>query len=294
MKPIKINEPIPYIAYPTILLSLVSFTTWLLMFYLRFYSGYSWYTTIIPSTLSTYLAFTPLHDAVHGSVSKYKKINNIPAYLTSIQFFYSPPSVFRIVHLLHHRYTNEPDLDPDYFSTSRYTLLLPFKWMVHLFHYFGYFYKLKGKYPEQWRTLYLWNLFFVGPVICVFPLWDLLVLWIIPAQIAIIFMVCMFDYVPHKPHKVTRKQDIYKCTNVIDRLFSEELSNREIPHESMLISLLTLNQAYHSIHHLYPRVPFYRYRAIWKKYGEEFKRRGVESVPIVVKPNIEIPCINPL
>ena len=102
------------------------------------------------------------------------------------------------------------------------------------------------------------------------------------------------DYIPHKPHKITRSEDIYKCANVVDTVFSDDISNREIPHESLLLSLLTLNQSYHSIHHLYPQIPFYKYHGVWKKYGEEFKRRGVESVPIVVKPNIELPCINPL
>ena len=294
MERIKIDVPIPYIALPTVILSFFSFSVWIYMFYLRYVYGTPWYITLIPSTLSTYLSFTPLHDAIHGSVSRVKTINNIPAHLTSIQFFYSPYSVFRIVHLLHHRYTNDPMRDPDYFSTSRYTILLPLKWIVHLFHYFLHFFHIRSKYPSEWRNLIMWNIFFVAPVVMTMNTLDFIVLWLLPAHIAITFMVCMFDYIPHKPHKITRKEDIYKCTNVVDSVFSDDISTSEIPHESGLISLLTLNQSYHSIHHLYPRVPFYKYHGIWKRYGEEFRKRGVESVPIVERPNIEIPCINPL
>ena len=95
MNRIKIDVGVPNIALPTILTSLISFIIWCAMFYARWVWGYSWYITLIPSTLSTYIAFTPLHDAIHGSVSKNRRINNIPAYLASIQYFYSPYSVFR-------------------------------------------------------------------------------------------------------------------------------------------------------------------------------------------------------
>ena len=294
MNRIKIDVEVPNIALPTILTSFISFTIWCAMFYARWVWGYSWYVTLIPSTLSTYIAFTPLHDAIHGSVSKNRRINNIPAYLASIQYFYSPYPIFRVLHLLHHRYTNDPVRDPDYFSTSRYAIFLPFKWLVHMFHYFVFFFKIRHKYPQEWGSLLRWYIAFVLPVLCIFRLSDLIVLWLLPTQIAITFMVCMFDYIPHKPHKITRHEDIYKCANVVDTVFSDDISTREIPHENLLLSLLTLNQSYHSIHHLYPRIPFYKYHGVWKKHGEEFKRRGVESVPIVVKPNIELPCINPL
>ena len=292
MKYIKINTRVTHIAYPTIYLSLISFGIWLSMFFLRFYYGIPFYITTVCSTLATYVAFTPLHDAIHGSISKNKIINSIPAYLASIQYFYSPYSIFKILHLLHHRYTNDPIKDPDFYSTSRYSLLLPIKWITHIYHYFFHFYTIRHQYRRELIILIMWYCGFVFPIIYSMNFWDLLVLWLLPAHIAITFMVCVFDYIPHKPHKITRKQNIYKCTNVIKCVFDDDITIKMIPHENLLLSILTLNQSYHSIHHLYPQLPFYKYRYIWKTHGDEFKKRGVEGVPIVVKPNIEIPCIS--
>lgn len=288
MKSIRVDTEIPLIALPTILLSFLSFFIWISMFYFRMFMGIPFYITLVPSTVSTYLAFTPLHDAIHGSISKYKRINNIPAYLASVQYFYSPYSIFRILHLLHHRHTNDSELDPDYYSTSRYTLFLPVKWLSHIFHYFTHFYNIRHKYYRESKDLLYWYLFFVLPILAVFPTTDLLILWLIPSHIAITFMVFMFDYIPHKPHVITRKQNKYMCSNIVDSVFSEDINIGEIPHESFLLSIFTLNQSYHSIHHLFPRIPFYKYHKIWKKYSIEFKKMGVPSVPIVEKPNIEL------
>lgn len=47
------------------------------------------------------------------------------------------------------------------------------------------------------------------------------------------------------------------------------------------LSLLTCNQlTYHNIHHLYPRMPFYKYPEIWEKERERLIELGtnVQSI----------------
>ena len=58
MNRIKIDVEVPNIALPTILTSLISFTIWCAMFYVRWVWGYSWYITLIPSTLNIYRFYT--------------------------------------------------------------------------------------------------------------------------------------------------------------------------------------------------------------------------------------------
>ena len=74
MKSIRVDTEIPLIALPTILLSFLSFFIWISMFYFRMFMGIPFYITLVPSTVSTYLAFTPLHDAIHGVFQNIKEL----------------------------------------------------------------------------------------------------------------------------------------------------------------------------------------------------------------------------
>ena len=70
----------------------------------------------------------------------------------------------------------------------------------------------------------------------------------------------LFDYLPHRNYETDIRDNKYAITNMTHGLFSTE---GEV---NNWISMLTFNQlTYHNIHHLYPRVPFYKYPEIWKE-----------------------------
>ena len=97
---------------------------------------------------------------------------------------------------------------------------------------------------------------------------DVMVLWIIPAYLSIIILSYLFDYLPHRDHKFTIQTNKYKATNMTEGIFNNNPNTQ-------LLSILTLNQlTYHNIHHLYPRIPFYRYPGVWIKQKEELINRG--------------------
>jgi fatty acid desaturase len=77
--------------------------------------------------------------------------------------------------------------------------------------------------------------------------WDAFWLWFVASQIGIFYLVVLFQWLPHFPFE---RQDRFGATRV----------NR-FPGSSMLL----LMQDHHLIHHLYPTVPWYRYRAVFRE-----------------------------
>ena len=70
---------------------------------------------VLAATAAAYAAFTPMHDAAHGSVSRRKEINE-PVGRAAAAVLSGPFIVFRYMHLEHHRFTNEPERDPDFLA----------------------------------------------------------------------------------------------------------------------------------------------------------------------------------
>jgi len=85
---------------------------------------------------------------------------------------------------------------------------------------------------------------------------EVLVLWVAPAFLASGLLAFAFDWLPHAPHSERRR---YLDTRVI---------------EGRALSALLFCQNYHLIHHLYPRVPFYRYRTLFNVVRPELEHEG--------------------
>ncbi len=94
--------------------------------------------------------------------------------------------------------------------------------------------------------------------------WELLLLWLVPARIAIAFLAWSFDWLPHhglEEHKPETNR--FRATR--NRIGMEKI-----------LSPIMLNQNYHLVHHLHPRIPFHRYVAVWRRNEEEYLARGPE------------------
>lgn len=87
----------------------------------------------------------------------------------------------------------------------------------------------------------------------------LLLTWVLPARLAIFLLAFSFDYLPHRPHRVTAAENRFLATRIVD---------------SRVLEVVLLAQNYHLIHHLYPAVPFYRYRQVWTAEEHVLREKG--------------------
>lgn len=315
----KVNEklnvykmPDNFIAYPTILIFLLGYSIIITSIILRVVYKYSFYYTIPLSILGTYSLFPVIHDGSHRTISNIKLYNEVLSYLAGIPFFFAPFPTWRFIHLRHHQFTNIPAKDPDYYAGGgvKNKMVLPLRWVTHVIHY--YIYVIRELYNKIYYSITkkllkdnsyelnnfknitldrniqsgvkIFTLTIAAILINIFMAFyafknnffnDLAVLWIIPSALTIIMLTFLFDYLPHRDYETDIRESKYKSTNMTHGLFktSGKINN--------CISLLTCNQlTYHNIHHLYPRMPFYKYPEIWEKERERLIELGtnVQSI----------------
>lgn len=200
---------------------------------------------------SLYLSFTPMHDSAHRSVSRHKWINALVGRVCGVMMC-APFAPFRYAHLRHHHHTNEAGRDPDQWSGTGPTWQLPLRWMSQDLHYYGVYLKAWGQRPAGERaeaalTLALLLALVVSLVSLGYG-WQVLLFWWIPTRLAVMALAFLFDYVPHRPHQIPARQDAYRATRNLGRWW---------------LTPVMLYQNYHLSHHLYPGVPFYRYKKAW-------------------------------
>ena len=129
----------PPVAYPTIVLLIVALSLYFGSL-IGFIKGYfAWYQSLFLSTLGVYWSFTVLHDAVHIAIApRMRWLNELCGSLAGIPLF-APLSLFRYIHLSHHRHSGDDDLDPDAYAGHGPEFLLPLRWLTILHNYLYYF-----------------------------------------------------------------------------------------------------------------------------------------------------------
>lgn len=284
------------IAYPTIALSLTTFAIWVSSFFL-FSKGYLHpFVAYVINSIATFVIFTPLHDCTHNAVCpKNKQLNTLIGMISGLPLF-APFSVFRFIHLSHHRYCNDqngaPDgssLDPDSFTGQGPWYLQPLNWSVTLAHYILYCCKVL-----HWRSkdesispqarevdkqifkdiiITMGAFFVITNIVIKIDANAFGICWILPAMTATSFLAYAFDYLPHRPHEIPYKDDPYKSTSMLS-IFSDAKA------PEFILQIILLNQCYHNIHHLCPWIPFYQYPVIWKNHKEELLKNGTRILPL--------------
>jgi fatty acid desaturase len=200
---------------------------------------------------SLYLSFTPMHDSAHRSVSRRRWVNSVVGWVCGF-LMCAPFVAFRYAHLRHHHHTNEEGRDPDQWSGQGPWWQLPLRWMTQDLHYYGVYLAVWDKRPVRERleaalTLGLVLATLLGLVALGYGV-EVVLFWLLPTRLAVMALAFLFDYVPHRPHQVPARQDAYKATRNLGRLW---------------LTPVLLYQNYHLSHHLYPGVPFYRYKKAW-------------------------------
>lgn len=217
------------------------------------------------NTIFAYLAFTPAHEAAHGNIhgthARLKWLNELIGWACA-GVLLAPFSAFRVLHLTHHSHTNDSERDPDYWVAGPPSEVA-FRCLTILPHYYWDFIRgptsrtgaaRKKRWASLWGALVLAAGISLGSWLGYGGI--ILTLWVIPAVLASSLLALVFDWLPHVPHVSTER---YLDTRVL--LFPG-------------LELLLVGQNYHLIHHLYPRIPFYRYAACFRTIRPTLEAEG--------------------
>lgn len=226
-------------------------------------------------SICSYAQFTVAHDAVHVAISKkYRRLNDWVGWIA--QLWLGPTSSWhglRYNHLKHHAHTNNAVMDPDYWCSLKGPggkYLTPLRWLCVDVSYFHMYYIENLPKKAFWIQFkaYLYEIVKISIIIAA-CYWGwlpfLLQYWILPSRLALFILAYAFDFLPHFPHDVTRKENRYKTTAY---LYTPWIFRP-------LLSLLTFYQNYHIAHHLVPTVPFYHYKHVWEDMKDDLLEEGI-------------------
>lgn len=259
------------VAWPTVCLAAVAISVYLLVLTWVVAGQMSIWLALLLTALATYACYTVLHEACHGSISGSRRdlrwLNETLGYAAAWVLMI-PMTAHRHEHLAHHRHANEPDHDPDYcvrdFGRSPWHAAAV---AVHaLRSQFDYYRSNRwGKAAgSQDRNLILELLAIVvlRVLLLAWGDWSSGLLVVIGGQLlGVSLTLYLFAYLVHRPHEQSGRW----------------LDTSIIPMQGMSGTLLTLAwgyQNYHGIHHLFPRVPWYCYPALYRNIEPLLESKG--------------------
>lgn len=257
------------LALPTVLLAAMAWTGHLLVAVAHAKGWLGPLPTFGLASLFAYVAFTPLHEASHGNIAGRtgaRRLETLVGWVSGLQLG-APLPAFKVLHLRHHGHTNHPS-DPDMWVVasggSRITraFTLTVRCFTLLPHYYLHFFvgpssQTRGAREQRVPVLITVLVLAVLAGALTFAGFGvtLLVAWVLPAFAATALLGLLFDWLPHRPHA---SHERYKDTRAIDAPLGVPM----------------LGQHLHLVHHLYPRVPFYRYRAVFDALRPTLEAKG--------------------
>ncbi|WP_197466170.1 MULTISPECIES: fatty acid desaturase [unclassified Oleiphilus] len=253
----KWQESVPDVAWGTLLLALgiVLGYYWTISSALAGDLPYA-AATLICAYLA-YASFTVVHDAGHGSIVKsnarLKPIESMLGWAFAVPLLLVPYRFFQKIHDRHHSFTNDPDRDPDHytFAHSWFTVALNSLYIPIQYHVLA-FTKLRGvrAIRSTYKSTACYFTAVVSGLLILTALgygFEIVAFVIIPNIIAVLALALFFDYIPHHPHKSRSR---YHDTRI---------------YPGTLLNVLLLGQNYHLIHHMYPRLPWYKYKEVYTR-----------------------------
>lgn len=219
-----------------------------------------WLITGIAAFLA-YGMFTVAHEASHGNISggneALKKWETGMGWIAASCLFF-PYSAFVVIHLEHHAHTNDPEQDPDHYVKGNNAVEIFFKCLTIVAYYYV---RAIGSKPGKHIALskvrlqaiiFLALLVLISVVVVAIGFGSVFFfVFLLPALIIAPFLGFTFDWLPHYPHHNMGRDYNTRIVTVPG------------------LEFLSLFQSYHLIHHLYPRVPFYQYKAKFKAIENE-------------------------
>lgn len=270
------------IAWPTIALVVLVWAALIAGAYLFATGGLPLLPAIAAYAVLTYFSYTPLHEAVHGNIhgdrDRLKWLNDACGYLMA-PLIMVPFSTHKVEHFTHHRYTNQPDKDPDFVVSGMRGGMLAFLlcgfrflWVQNTFLFRDYWptaaRRVKATYVVESLLAIGWRVAFIA-LVAQEHAWTLLVLGYL---VGAFFVAYWFAYRPHLPYQATAR---YRNTNSLI-----------MPRWMKPLEWFWLGQNLHSVHHLFPRVPFYRYHALHRRIEPAMRAHGTPMIGIFDRRNV--------
>ena len=274
------------IAWPTIVLGLAIPAIYILSVALALAGLLSLWAAVPLVAVLTYLSYTILHESVHGSITgndrSLRWLNKALGYMAA-SIVMIPLTAHCHEHFAHHRYANDASRDPDFhigeMGRSPWApIVAVVKAYLAQFVFFRSSRRV-GESPRQTLVLGLEVTAALVPRLAVLlaGYWvEGLALFVLAWLIGAVVLLYLFAYVVHRPHKrVGRYHDT--STVLVPRSLEKPLS------------WIWMFQNFHSIHHLFPRVPFYKYAELYREIEDVIEAkhapvyrmsiRGLEQVP---------------
>ncbi|HVE84608.1 MAG TPA: fatty acid desaturase [Myxococcales bacterium] len=247
----------PDVAWPTVLVALAAWTAQAVAFWAAWTGRWPPAAVVAVASVAAYFSFTALHESVHGSLClRARVVNGIVARLAAVPLM-APGWAYRFIHLEHHRHTNDVEKDPDFWNGAGPRWALPLRWATADWAQYLFYFRRGSERPraEVVEALLVLAGFSAAAALGFVTGHGRAVLlaWVLPARIAVFVLSYAFDYILHRPHRVTSDEDRFAATNNVD-----------LP---LPLRLLMVGQDLHLVHHLHPGLPFYRYGAAWEALG---------------------------
>ena len=197
------------------------------------------------NTLALHLVGTVIHDASHNSAHRNRIMNACLGHGSALMLGFTFP-VFTRVHLQHHAHVNDPENDPDHFVSTSGPL-----WGIaaRFFYHEVYFFQRRLWRKFELLEWFLSRLIFATVIFvaCRYGFMDFIFnYWFAPALVVGWALGLFFDYLPHRPFE---ERDRWKNARV---------------YPSPLLNLLIMGQNYHLVHHLWPSIPWYKYKPAYE------------------------------
>ena len=223
----------------------------------------------IIATINMSLVYLPTHDAQHDIVArpgqKLRWLNELVGHATSWMIIY-PFELLRVSHLDHHRHTNDPELDVDITSMAKGP------WQA-------IWASIRQRQPDAKRSsdymrsaarngredlILLALVYRLGFIAVLGALaWngyalEALLLWWLPYQIAMTYLIFFLSWAPHHPgDKTGRYTNTRSWKSVVGNIGS-------------------MGMQYHIVHHLHPYIPLVRTPAAYREMRPILEARGCD------------------
>lgn len=256
---------------------------WLGVVYLGVSGSLLLWQGILLNSIFASTFYMPMHEAAHkniwGKVSKGRIVEEVIGVLSSIPTGINFSS-HRAGHMRHHAYTNDSDRDPDHFTHGRLSELpMKFYGMTMLYAFLPLFAlvpftrvilpaslkkvlsRRDGDKSEGKSQIRFWLLSTVVLVVAFVTGHGMqaLMLWWLPSRIQLCWLIFIFAWYPHHPANETTR---YRHTRIA--VFRGS-------------GLLIRGHDHHAMHHLFPRVPHYKLKALWRELATDMVPRGIRA-----------------
>ena len=263
----------PDVAWPTLVLGVLLPVAYLGLIGLGLAGGLPlWLCCVVQGPLA-YMHYMLVHESLHHNLAPgrppLKRLEAVLGWIGALVLLSSWP-LARRTHIAHHANTNGPK-DPDLFVKGSFAKLL-MTWLRSTLDPLVPFALLRWRAPSRYLALRSlltraeWlqanaaqasQLVLLAAAASTGHFVAYLALWFVPARIGSLLLMIFFQWLPHHPHSDT------------GRYTSGRLSFWPGA------ELALMWQNLHLMHHLWPRVPFYRLGRLYEGLRPKLIQRGV-------------------